>query len=169
MFGSADGTAPLYVHNEVDFYDCRLDAGTTVTLPTQADRDTYLYVFDGAVTVGREGSDVGFTESALVTGSSGSDVPVIATEDSTIIAFSIGPERSRTSNRHRGRAYAGQTDKSDDPYIRHPLRIMEKMDTDDERVVAVLHDVVEDSEYTLHDIESEFGDTVRDAVDAVTR
>ena len=66
-------------------------------------------------------------------------------------------------------AYAGQTDKAGATYIRHPLRVMKKMDTETERVVAVLHDVVEDSEYTLDDIESEFDTEVRDAVDALTK
>jgi (p)ppGpp synthase/HD superfamily hydrolase len=43
------------------------------------------------------------------------------------------------------RAHAGQTDKSGAEYIGHPLRIMAKMTSDDERIAAVLHDVVEDS------------------------
>jgi len=50
-------------------------------------------------------------------------------------------------------AYAGQTDKAGATYIRHPLRIMEQIDTESERVVAVLHDVVEDANYSLDDIE----------------
>jgi HD domain len=43
------------------------------------------------------------------------------------------------------RAHAGQTDKAGAPYIGHPLRIMAKMASDDERIAAILHDVVEDS------------------------
>ena len=43
----------------------------------------------------------------------------------------------------------GQTDKSGAPYILHPLRVMAQMQTDTERIVAVLHDVVEDSDVTL--------------------
>nr|WP_284438578.1 HD domain-containing protein [Halomicroarcula laminariae] len=66
-------------------------------------------------------------------------------------------------------AYAGQTDKAGATYIRHPLRVMEAMETETERVVAVLHDVVEDSEYTLADIEAEFDEQIRDAVDALTK
>jgi len=66
-------------------------------------------------------------------------------------------------------AYAGQTDKANETYIRHPLRIMEEMDTERERVVAVLHDVVEDANYTLDDINQEFGPDIRDAVDALTK
>jgi guanosine-3',5'-bis(diphosphate) 3'-pyrophosphohydrolase len=41
-------------------------------------------------------------------------------------------------------AHAGQTDKGGEPYILHPLRVMLAMDTDDERVVGVMHDVFED-------------------------
>ena len=43
----------------------------------------------------------------------------------------------------------GQTDKSGAPYILHPLRVMAQMQTDTERIVAELHDVVEDSDVTL--------------------
>ncbi len=66
-------------------------------------------------------------------------------------------------------AYAGQTDKAGTTYIRHPLRVMQQMDTEQERIAAVLHDVVEDASYTLDDIEDEFGTTIRDAVDALTK
>ncbi|WP_222912660.1 HD domain-containing protein [Natrinema sp. SYSU A 869] len=66
-------------------------------------------------------------------------------------------------------AYTGQTDKAGETYIRHPLRVMRQMDTETERVVAVLHDVVEDSDYELDDIESQFDTTVREAVDALTK
>lgn len=66
-------------------------------------------------------------------------------------------------------AYAGQTDKAGATYIRHPLRVMERMDSEIERVVAVLHDVVEDSEYTFAEIEQEFDEEVRAAVDALTK
>nr|WP_305794387.1 HD domain-containing protein [Halomarina rubra] len=66
-------------------------------------------------------------------------------------------------------AHSGQTDKADATYIRHPLRVMTQMDTDRERVVAVLHDVVEDTPCTLEEIESEFDAEVRQAVDALTK
>jgi (p)ppGpp synthase/HD superfamily hydrolase len=41
-------------------------------------------------------------------------------------------------------AHHGQVDKAGAPYILHPLRVMLAMSTDDERIAAVLHDVVED-------------------------
>ena len=42
-------------------------------------------------------------------------------------------------------AHEGQTDKAGAPYILHPLRMMLTLQTPEERMVAVLHDVVEDS------------------------
>lgn len=42
-------------------------------------------------------------------------------------------------------AHERQLDKAGQPYILHPLRVMMKMDTQIERIVAVLHDVVEDA------------------------
>jgi (p)ppGpp synthase/HD superfamily hydrolase len=41
-------------------------------------------------------------------------------------------------------AHAGQTDKAGAPYILHPLRMMMGLTSDEERIVAVLHDVCED-------------------------
>ena len=66
-------------------------------------------------------------------------------------------------------AHEGDTDTAGATYIRHPLRLMEQMDTEQERIVAVLHDVVEDSEKDLKEIEKRFGGDVRDAVDALTK
>ncbi len=48
--------------------------------------------------------------------------------------------------------HEGQKDKGGHSYIRHPLRVMEKMDTEDEMIVAVLHDVVEDTPASLDDL-----------------
>ncbi|WP_135822085.1 pirin family protein [Halostella litorea] len=99
LFGPKGTDAPLYVRNEVDLYDCRLDAGATTTLPARAGRDTYLYVFEGAVDVGDQ--SVGFTESALVTGDG--DVAVTASEDSILVAFVIDPEAPVTRQGTIGR------------------------------------------------------------------
>jgi (p)ppGpp synthase/HD superfamily hydrolase len=43
------------------------------------------------------------------------------------------------------KAHDGQTDKAGAPYIWHPIRIALGMKTDDERLAAILHDVVEDT------------------------
>lgn len=65
-------------------------------------------------------------------------------------------------------AHSGDTDKANEAYIRHPLRVMQAMDTKTERIVALLHDVVEDSEYTLTEIKQEFNKEICDAVDCLT-
>ena len=52
-------------------------------------------------------------------------------------------------------AHAGQTDKAGQPYIDHPIHVAEAMETEDETVVALLHDVVEDSSWTLDDLAKE--------------
>jgi (p)ppGpp synthase/HD superfamily hydrolase len=66
-------------------------------------------------------------------------------------------------------AHEGKVDKAGAPYILHPLRVMLKMATTEERIVAILHDVVEDSEITFEHLRKEgFSDAVVDAVDAVT-
>jgi (p)ppGpp synthase/HD superfamily hydrolase len=55
------------------------------------------------------------------------------------------------------------------PYILHPLRPMMQMHTDEERIVAILHDVVEDTEVTLNDLqEAGFGENVLEAVRLLT-
>ena len=50
------------------------------------------------------------------------------------------------------RAHAGQKQKDGSPYILHPLRVMARVHTDEERMAAVLLDVVEDSEVTIEDL-----------------
>ncbi len=43
------------------------------------------------------------------------------------------------------RAHRGQVDKAGQPYLLHPLRVMLDLETDEERMAGVLHDVVEDT------------------------
>lgn len=50
-------------------------------------------------------------------------------------------------------AHGGQQDKGGNSYIRHPLRVMEGLDNEDEMVAGVCHDVVEDTGLTLKDLE----------------
>jgi GTP pyrophosphokinase len=66
-------------------------------------------------------------------------------------------------------AHEEETDKAGETYIRHPIRIMEAVETKQERIAAVLHDVVEDADRTLEEIEEDFGPDIRDAVDALTK
>lgn len=67
-------------------------------------------------------------------------------------------------------AHAGQRDKVGEAYILHPLRVMLAVRTPEERMVGVLHDVVEDSSWTLDALRQEgFSHEVVEAVDAVSR
>ena len=50
-------------------------------------------------------------------------------------------------------AHRGQKDKAEAPYILHPLRVMLRMETETDRIVAVLHDVLEDSGVTVRDLQ----------------
>ena len=67
-------------------------------------------------------------------------------------------------------AHENQRDKAGEAYILHPLRMMARAKTDAERIVAMLHDVVEDSPWTLEQLtESGFPPEITDAVDGLTR
>jgi hypothetical protein len=50
------------------------------------------------------------------------------------------------------KAHRNQRDKAGASYILHPLRVMLGMKTKEERIVAVLHDVVEDTKWTIENL-----------------
>jgi (p)ppGpp synthase/HD superfamily hydrolase len=67
-------------------------------------------------------------------------------------------------------AHTDQVDKAGAPYILHPLRVMLRQTTLEAQIVAVLHDVVEDSDWTLDQLRAEgFAAEIIEAVEAVTR
>jgi len=67
-------------------------------------------------------------------------------------------------------AHKGQKDKAGMPYVLHPLRLMFKMESNNEKIAALLHDVVEDSDWTLDDLKKEgFNSDVIEAVSLLTR
>lgn len=67
-------------------------------------------------------------------------------------------------------AHAGQRDKAGAPYVLHPLRVMLAQQTDAARIVAVLHDVVEDTPVTFDDLRREgFSTEVLAALESVTK
>ena len=67
-------------------------------------------------------------------------------------------------------AHKGQVDKSGKEYIGHPLRVMEMGKTEEEKIVGVLHDVVEDTDWTFERLEAEgFSKEVIDALRCVTK
>jgi len=68
------------------------------------------------------------------------------------------------------RAHTGQVDKAGQPYILHPLRVMLQVSGLHERMAAVLHDVVEDTDLTLEDLACEgFPEDVIQAIGALTK
>jgi GTP diphosphokinase / guanosine-3',5'-bis(diphosphate) 3'-diphosphatase len=67
-------------------------------------------------------------------------------------------------------AHSGQLDKAGQPYILHPLKVMLRMHANDERIAAVLHDVVEDTAVGFSELRNAgFSEAILDAVDALTK
>ncbi|HZK09441.1 MAG TPA: NUDIX domain-containing protein [Clostridia bacterium] len=67
-------------------------------------------------------------------------------------------------------AHAGQLDKSGQAYVLHPLRVMLSLSDETDRVCAVLHDVVEDSDITIGDLnDMGFSREVIDTINLLTR
>lgn len=65
--------------------------------------------------------------------------------------------------------FRGVTDKDGEPYVMHCLRVMMGVDSDDARLVALMHDLVEDTPVTIEDLRQRgFSDAVLDALDLVT-
>lgn len=67
-------------------------------------------------------------------------------------------------------AHRGQFDKAGNDYIQHPLRVMAAGKTTDEKIVGVLHDVVEDTDWTFEELAAEgFSSEVIEALQCVTK
>lgn len=61
--------------------------------------------------------------------------------------------------------HQGQKDKGGNPYILHPLHVMNNVRTEKEKIVAILHDVIEDSTYTFEDLKKdEFSSDIIEAL-----
>jgi (p)ppGpp synthase/HD superfamily hydrolase len=68
------------------------------------------------------------------------------------------------------KAHSGQIDKAGSAYIFHPIRVSNRCSTDDERIVALLHDTIEDTEVTTEYLLMEgFPRNIVDAILSVTR
>ena len=66
-------------------------------------------------------------------------------------------------------AHKEQRDKSGLPYVFHPFHLAEQMQTEETTIVALLHDLVEDTEYTIADLtEMGFDKAVTDAIALMT-
>lgn len=68
------------------------------------------------------------------------------------------------------KAHKGQKDKAGKDYINHPMAVASMVNEDNEKIVAYLHDVVEDTNITLADLkEVGFDNDVIEAIDAITK
>jgi len=68
------------------------------------------------------------------------------------------------------KAHKDQKDKSGEPYILHPIRVMMKMKTEEEKIAAILHDTIEDSDLSVGDLQKAgFSNDIIEAVKLLTR
>ncbi len=66
--------------------------------------------------------------------------------------------------------HRGQVDKAGQPYILHVIRVMLRLNSDVERIIGVLHDVIEDSGHTVDTLrEMGYSDEVLNALDCLTK
>ena len=81
----------------------------------------------------------------------------------------IYTERTKRALKLCFEAHKDQVDKSGLPYVFHPFHLAEQMTEEDCVIVALLHDVVEDTDYTIEQIrEMDFGDDVIEALECMT-
>ena len=67
-------------------------------------------------------------------------------------------------------AHKGQYDKAGNDYIGHPLRVMDMGRSEEEKIVGVLHDVVEDTDWTFEQLALEgFSQEIIEALKCVTK
>ena len=67
-------------------------------------------------------------------------------------------------------AHAGAKDRGGKAYILHPISVMMRCETDEEKIVAILHDVVEDTDWTFESLRDEgFSETIIEALKTVTK
>ena len=66
-------------------------------------------------------------------------------------------------------AHKDQVDKSGMPYVFHPFHLAEQMNTEETTIVALLHDLVEDTDYTIEDlVDMGFDKSITDAIALMT-
>ena len=67
------------------------------------------------------------------------------------------------------KAHQGQVDQGGHPYIHHLIAVSNLVNTVEEKVVALLHDIVEDTPVSLEELKGFFSDDIVEAVDAMTK
>jgi len=109
----------------------------------------------------------------FILGTGVDDMPIEQLLDKSRYLSEADLARLERAYQFADKAHAGQQRKSGEPYIIHPVAVAEilaelKMDVAT-LIAALLHDVVEDTGVTLEEVEAEFGETVRQLVDGVTK
>ena len=67
-------------------------------------------------------------------------------------------------------AHFGTKDRGGKPYILHPINVMMRVEKEDEKIVAILHDVVEDTSWTFDLLRKEgFSEIIIEALESVTK
>ena len=67
-------------------------------------------------------------------------------------------------------AHKGQSSINGEPYILHPLRLLINLKSNEERIIAVLHDVIEKSNISLADLKDEgFSQNIVSSIDSLSR
>ena len=67
-------------------------------------------------------------------------------------------------------AHKGQSSINGEPYILHPLRLLIKSKSNEERIIAVLHDVIEKSNISLADLKNKgFDQNIISSIDSLSR
>ena len=85
------------------------------------------------------------------------------------VMIMIYTERTKKALKVCFEAHKDQKDKSGMPYVFHPFHLAEQMDTEETVIVALLHDVVEDTAYTIDDLsQMGFGKAIIDAISLMT-
>lgn len=64
--------------------------------------------------------------------------------------------------------HRGQNDLGGDEYILHPIRVMNNVEGEFKKIIAILHDIVEDTDVSLDEIEKEFGIEVKEKIGLLT-
>ncbi len=81
----------------------------------------------------------------------------------------IWTDKTKKALKFMFKAHKRQTDKSGIPYVFHPYHLAEQMKTEETTIVALLHDVVEDTRYTFKHIEKQgYGEEVITALKLLT-
>ena len=67
-------------------------------------------------------------------------------------------------------AHNGQTRRNNLPYLLHPFRVMLRMGSEEEMIIAILHDVIEDTDVTIDDLRAQgFNEDILEAIDLLTK